>query len=73
MATILPELEAHAAALGAPPPECAESDPRRLVSEALRYLRNNAGRMPYDAYRRQGLPIMTSAVESVIKLSLIHI
>jgi len=24
--------------------------------------------MHYDAYRRQGLPIMTSAVESVIKL-----
>jgi hypothetical protein len=34
----------------------------------LRYLRNNAGRMRYDEYRRQGLPIMTSAVESVIKL-----
>jgi hypothetical protein len=68
VATILPELEAHAAALGAPPPECAESDPRRLVSEALRYLRNNAGRMRYDEYRRDGLPIMTSAVESVIKM-----
>ena len=24
--------------------------------------------MHYDAYRRQGLPIMTSAVESVIKM-----
>ena len=24
--------------------------------------------MRYDAYRRQGLPIMTSAVESVIKM-----
>jgi hypothetical protein len=68
VATILPELEARAAELGPPPAESAESDPRRLVEDALRYLKNNADRMEYDAYRRQGLPIMTSAVESVIKM-----
>lgn len=68
VATILPELEARSAALGLPPSECAESDPRRLVFESLRYLRNNAERMQYDVYRRAGLPIMTSAVESVIKM-----
>ncbi|MFO0954871.1 MAG: hypothetical protein U0835_27655 [Isosphaeraceae bacterium] len=68
VATILTELEARATALGPPPPECADSDPRRLVSESLRYLRNNADRMHYDDYRRRGLPIMTSAVESVIKM-----
>jgi hypothetical protein len=68
IATILPELEARSAVLGPPPTECAESDPRSLVFEALRYLRNNADRMRYDEYRREGLPIMTSAVESVIKL-----
>ena len=66
-ATILPELEARSAELGAAPSGCAESDPRSLVSEALRYLRNNVDRMRYDAYRREGLPIMTGAVESVIK------
>jgi len=64
---ILPELEAHSAALGAPPPECTDSDPRKLVFEALRSLRNNADRMRYDDYRRLGLPIMTCAVESMIK------
>jgi hypothetical protein len=68
IATILPELEARSAVLGPPPSEGAESDPRSLVFEALRYLRNNADRMRYDEYRREGLPIMTSAVESVIKL-----
>jgi hypothetical protein len=68
VATILPELEAHCAALGLPPSECADSDPRKLVFESLRYLRNNAERMRYEDYRRQGLPIMTSAVESVIKM-----
>ena len=68
VATILPELEERSTALGSSPPECVDSDPRKLVFESLRYLKNNADRMRYDEYRRQGLPIMTSAVESVIKL-----
>jgi hypothetical protein len=68
VATILTELEARSAALGPPPSECADSDPRKLVFESLRYLKNNADRMRYDEYRRRGLPIMTSAVESVIKM-----
>jgi hypothetical protein len=67
VATILPELEERSAALGAPPQECGESDARKLVFDALRYLKNNADRMRYDAYRRGGLPVMTSAVESVIE------
>lgn len=65
--TILPELEARSNELGKPPEEASENDPRRLVFEALRYLKNNAERMRYDEYRREGLPIMTSAVESAIK------
>lgn len=68
VATILTALEERAVALGAPPSECPDSDPRKLVFESLRYLKNNAERMRYDDYRRQGLPIMTSAVESVIKM-----
>jgi hypothetical protein len=68
VAAILPELEARSGTLGEPPEEASESDPRWLVFEALRYLRNNAERMRYDAYRRAGLPIMTSAVESAIKM-----
>jgi hypothetical protein len=66
--TILTELETHSTALGSPPSGCADSDPRKLVFESLRYLKNNADRMRYQDYRRQGLPIMTSAVESVIKM-----
>jgi hypothetical protein len=68
VATILTELEKRSTALGTPPLECADSDPRKLVFESLRYLKNNADRMRYDNYRRQGLPIMTSAVESAIKM-----
>ena len=60
VATILPELEGRSAALGSPPPDCAESDPRRLVFEAWRYLRNNADRMRYNAYRTAGMPITSS-------------
>ncbi len=66
--SILPALEERSTELGSPPSECADSDPRKLVFESLRYLKNNAERMRYDHYRRQGLPIMTSAVESVIKM-----
>ena len=67
-ATIRPELEERSTTLGPPTAECVESDPRKLVFESLRYLKNNAERMRYADYRRQGLPIMTSAVESVIKM-----
>lgn len=66
--SILPELERRSEELGAPPKECVAGDPRRLVADALRYLRNNADRMRYDAYRREGLPIVSCAVESAIKM-----
>jgi hypothetical protein len=68
VATILPELEARSVELGSPTAESADSDPRKLVFESLRYLRNNADKMRYDLYRCEGLPVMTSAVESVIKM-----
>jgi hypothetical protein len=60
-------LEARSAALGAAPSGAAESAPRSLVFEAQRDLKNHEARMRYDEDRRDGLPIMTSAVESVIK------
>jgi hypothetical protein len=68
VATILSALEERSIELGSPPPECNDTDPRKLVFESLRYLKNNADKMQYDRYRRQGLPIMTSAVESIIKM-----
>jgi hypothetical protein len=48
-------------------PSDGETSARRVVSEALRYLRNNQGKMKYAAYRRQGLPIVSSLVESMVK------
>jgi hypothetical protein len=64
---ILPELERRSLELGPPPSDASETDPRQVVADALRYLSNNAQRMQYDKYRREGLPITTSAVESAIK------
>ena len=42
------------------------ADPRRVVAEALTYLRNNAARMDYPRYRRDGLPTTSSLVESLV-------
>jgi hypothetical protein len=54
--------------LGLPPAdeEAAQNDPRKLVAEALSYLRNNASRMDYPRYRRTGLPVTSSLVESLV-------
>jgi hypothetical protein len=46
--------------------EVDEQDPRRLVAEALSYLKNNQSRMDYPRYRRQGLPITSSLAESLV-------
>lgn len=46
--------------------ELPARDPRRLVAEALSYLGNNQSRMDYPRYRRAGLPITSSLVESLV-------
>ena len=46
--------------------EIPENDRRRLVAEALSYLRNNQARMDYPRYRRLGLPVTSSLVESLV-------
>ena len=42
-------------------------DPRRTVQSSLTYLTNNQSRMNYPAYRKQGLPITSSLMESLVK------
>jgi hypothetical protein len=67
-AEVLGELLGEQGRLGEPPEgqELGAFDPRRLVAEAVSYLRNNAGRMDYPRYRRQGLPVTSSLVESLV-------
>ena len=64
---LIGEMAEVSARLGAPPEDCAEEDPRKVVAEALGYLRNNRKRMDYPRYRRLGLPICSAGVESTIK------
>jgi len=53
--------------VGMPEATDEETHPRRKLADALGYLRNQQGRMKYAEYRRAGLPITTSHVESTIK------
>jgi len=53
--------------LGLPEKDESEESPRSKVADVLRYLANQQSRMHYDAYRRMGLPIISSHIESTIK------
>jgi hypothetical protein len=67
VADVLVELEARQSELGLPTEDEPAGSPRRIVAQALGYLRNNSERMKYAEYRQQGLPITTSYVESAVK------
>jgi hypothetical protein len=43
------------------------TDPREALRRTLTYLSNNEPRMKYTEYRKQGLPVSSSMVESLIK------
>ncbi|MBI3464884.1 MAG: hypothetical protein HY000_17785 [Planctomycetes bacterium] len=64
---VIAELAARAVELGTPPADAAETDPRQIVADTLTYLTNQQSRMNYPAYRRMGLPITSSHIESTIK------
>jgi hypothetical protein len=66
-AEVVAELEVRQAEWGPPQEEEPETSPRRIVERTLSYLRNHQDKMRYDAYRRQGLPLTSSHVESVVK------
>jgi hypothetical protein len=60
-------LAARQAEVGLPTPGGGEASPAQVVQDALTYLANHGEKMRYAEYRRQGLPLMSSHVESVIK------
>ena len=60
-------LRKHLERLGLPPKEAPPSDPRKVVSLVLDYVSDNAQRMDYPRYRRAGLPVTSTLVESLIK------
>lgn len=65
-AEVLAELNVWQERLGRPPPEADKDDPRRVVKEVEGYLRHNQERMDYPRYRRAGLPVTSSWVESLV-------
>jgi hypothetical protein len=64
---VVEELRVRQTELGLPTKEESASSPRQVVARALEYLSNNATRMKYAEYRREGLPITSSYVESAVK------
>lgn len=49
------------------PSEGDETSPAAIVAKTLGYLQNQRSRMKYDQYRKLGLPITSSHIESTIK------
>jgi hypothetical protein len=64
---VIEELTARQQELGKATKEDKEGSPRRVVQETLTYLSNQQDKMRYDEYRKQGLPLMSSHVESTVK------
>lgn len=64
---VIAALEVRLQQLGGPPAKDDTTSPQAKIAEALRYLTNQQSRMKYDEYRRHGLPITSSHIESTIK------
>jgi len=64
---VLEELRVWRDRLGPAPREAPEHDPRRLVAKTITYLEHNQLRMNYPEYRRQGMPVTTAWMESLVK------
>ncbi len=64
---VLSVLEERLGELGEPTADESDASPRKVVERALNYLRHHQDKMHYDEYRRQGLPITSSLMESMVK------
>ena len=64
---VIAALQQRQAELGLPEKDEAETSPRQVVSKTLTYLENHQDKMKYDVYRKEGLPITSSLMESAVK------
>ena len=64
---VLAELTTHQQRLGDPPQDASADDPRQRIHRAAIYYTNHQSRMNYPEYRRLGLPVTSSLMESTIK------
>jgi hypothetical protein len=67
VAQVITALAQRQMELGTPDADEAETSTRNLVARALGYLQNHKAQMRYPEYRRLGLPITSSYVESAVK------
>lgn len=64
---VLAEMERHLHRIGAPTKDTPHEAPRAVLARSIKYVRDNESRMKYPDYRRRGLPVTSSLVESLIK------
>jgi hypothetical protein len=64
---VIAALEVRVQELGEPSAEELATSPRQVVQRTLTYLRNHQEQMAYADYRRQGLPLTSSLMESAVK------
>jgi hypothetical protein len=64
---VIAALELRQQALGEPSQETSRTAPAAIIATSLGYLRNQRSRMNYPEYRRQGLPMTSTYVESTVK------
>lgn len=64
---VIVELKQRQGEIGLPPKDCEKTDPRKIFADAIGYFENNATRMDYPEYRRQGLPTTSAYMESLVK------
>jgi len=64
---VISQLRAEQQRIGEPPVDAAEDDPRKIIDATIGYFENNAQRMNYPAYRREGLPVTSALMESFVK------
>jgi hypothetical protein len=64
---VIAALELRQQELGEPTKETPKTAPSAIVATSLGYLRNQRSRMKYPEYRKQGLPMTSTYVESTVK------
>lgn len=64
---VIAELQAWQQKIGLPEKQAADTDPRKLLARTITYLKHNRERMDYPSYRRQGMPVTTAWMESLVK------
>jgi hypothetical protein len=64
---VIEDLETRLARLEPFTDKLPPTDPREALRRTLTYLKNNEPRMSYSEYRKQGLPVTSAMVESLIK------